>query len=176
MKLTYLTKSCIVILILLFTTLYVNGQNNDFMYSINATGADLSGNDGSFNYSIGQVFYSNIEADSHSITQGIRQNHLEELPNNEDIDVPIEPVTPQVDVLIYPNPTTDYVTLAAEGINLNSQLNSYQLYNYQGKLLKQNLIKQTHTTIDLTNMSASIYLVQVFIKEKLFKTIKIVKK
>ncbi|GAA4817030.1 hypothetical protein GCM10023330_27150 [Litoribaculum gwangyangense] len=151
-------------------------QNNAFMYSINTSGKDLSGNDGIFNYSIGQVFYSQIDDATHIVTEGIQQSLIEERPNNEDIDVPEDPMAPNANILVYPNPTNNHVTLVSNGFNFNNDLNSYQLYDYQGKLLKQQVITQTNTSIDLSPLSASIYLLQVYSQEKLFKTIKIVKK
>lgn len=176
MKHPYLKKRSIVLLLFLFFSMGSFGQNDHLMHSINTSGSDLSGNDGFFHYSIGQVFYSQIDDASHKLLEGIQQSHVEERPNNEDIDVPEDPMAPIADILVYPNPTNNQVTLVSNGFNFSNDLNSFQLYDYQGKLLKQEIITQTNTSIDLSPLSASIYLLQVFSQEKLFKTIKIVKK
>ena len=96
--------------------------------------------------------------------------------NPEDIDDPEDDLTTQINVIVFPNPTTDNVTLVSNGFYFNNNLNSYQLYNYQGKLIRSSLINQTNTIIDLSDLSTSIYLLQVFNQKKLFKTIKIIKK
>lgn len=164
----------IILVMLLFSSKSI-GQTNVIMNSLNATGNSVLGNAGVVTYSIGQVFYSNIGDNVHQIAEGIQQGYYEnnEDTNNEDTDVDIP--TTDVNILIYPNPTTDHVTLASDGLDYNNQLNSYQLYNYQGKLLKQDSIQQTKTEIDLSNLSSSIYLIQVFVDEKLWKTFKIIK-
>ena len=160
---------------MLFYSLNSFSQSNIEMSSINATGYNIIGNDGSITYSIGQVFFSNIENSVHQISEGVQHGYSENIEDtgNEDTDI-IIPKT-NVDVLIYPNPTTDYVTLSSDGLDFNNELNSFQLYNYQGKLLKQNVIYQTKTQIDLSNLSSSIYLLQVFVEQKLWKTFKIIK-
>ncbi|GAA4976392.1 hypothetical protein GCM10023315_28970 [Algibacter aquimarinus] len=150
------------------------------MYSINASGTNLSGNQGFVSYSIGQVFYSSSENNTHTLTEGVQQNQLQNSTDQdtntpEDSNVP-DDLTPDLNVLVYPNPTHDVVTLVSNGFNLSNNLNSYQLYNYQGKLIKTSIIQQTNTIIDLSHLSTSFYILQVFSQEKLFKTIKIVKK
>ena len=145
------------------------------MHTINASGSDVSGNSGSVTYSIGQVFFSHKDNNNYQMSEGIQQGILEGNSNNEDSDIPEEVVSTDIEILIYPNPTTDYVTLKSGGFEYNNELSSYQLYNYQGKLLQQNIIQQTNTQIDLSHLSSSIYLLQVFVEEKLWKTFKILK-
>ena len=145
------------------------------MYSLNTSGTNTSGNSGFVSYSIGQVFFSNFADDAHQVEEGIQIGYQEntEINNNEDADnVP----SSEIEIVIFPNPTVDFITMASEGFDLDNQLNSYQLYNYQGKLLKQNIIEQNKTEIDLSNLSSSIYILQVFVEEKLWKTFKIVKR
>ncbi len=114
----------------------------------------------------------NITTCSFQVT--VNDNEIGNTP--EDTNVPEDDLTAEISILVFPNPTTDYVTLVSNGFDFNNNLNSYQLYNYQGKLIRSNSINQTNTTIDLSNLGSSIYLLQVFSQETLFKTIKIVKK
>ncbi len=167
-----------IFLLLLLLSLKSFSQSNDLINSINTTGNDLSGNSGSISYSIGQVFFSQIEDNNYQITKGIQhgiKNDNEENTNNEDSDVPDDIMETDVKAIVHPNPTTDYVTLTTEGFDFTNQLNSYHLYNYQGKLLHKSTILNQNSTIDLTNLSTSIYILQVFAKEKLLKTFKIIK-
>lgn len=145
------------------------------MYSFNTNGKNLIGNSGSVNYSIGQVFFSNFSDNTHQIAEGIQvgyQENIEENIKNEDSDIPEDS---SIDVVVYPNPATNLINLVSDGLTYENSLNSYQLYDYQGKLLKQNIIQQTTTQIDLTKLNASLYLLQVFVEQKLWKTFKIVK-
>ena len=70
----------------------------------------------------------------------------------------------------------DYVTVNMEGFEFETGPRSYQLYDLQGRLLKQNTINQNETQIDLNDLSSSIYILQVYINNKILKTFKILKK
>lgn len=176
MKHTYLKIDylfTLVTLLILLLSLKGFSQNTNIMNTINTSGNDISGNTGSVAYSIGQVFFSYIDGNTYQIAEGIQQGNLENNSNNEDTDIPEDDLY-NTNALIYPNPTTNFVNLITEGFNFNSP-NSYQLYNYQGKLIKQSLIQNQNSIIDLSNLSSSIYILQVFAEEKLLKTFKIVK-
>ncbi|MGC6431122.1 MAG: T9SS type A sorting domain-containing protein [Jejuia sp.] len=173
MKKTYL----ILISIILFFLHYRTFGQIDFLYSINATGNDISDNNGSVNYSIGQTFYSFTDNNTGYIGEGVQQAFIKlARTNNEDVDNPNDYDTASIDMLIFPNPTTDVVTLSTNGLDLDDNLNSYQLYSYQGKLIANNTIKDKETIIDLTQLNISIYILQVYANEKLWKTFKIIKK
>ena len=167
--------------LLLFSMLFVsyNGssQSNTMMGSINASGYEATGNAGTVSYSIGQVFYSYLEDPfNNQVAQGIQHavQQNEDLP--EDTDTSTEVEAPEINVLIYPNPATDFVTLATKGISFQNQVNSYQLFNYQGQLIMQNTMHQDHTTININNLSTSIYILRVYVNNKLYNTFKILKK
>lgn len=150
-------------------------QSDTIMLSLNATGNNTSSDSGTVSYSIGQVFYSYIDG---QVAEGIQHGtiaEIEDYTNNEDSDVPDDIAQPNAKALVYPNPTSNYITLTTEGFNFTNQLNSYQLYNYQGKLILQNVLQNQNSRIDLSNFSSSIYILQIFAEEKLLKTFKIVK-
>jgi hypothetical protein len=144
---------------------------NDTMETINASGNDSTGSSGSVTYSIGQVFYTYIGESVFDVTQGIQQ---EELSIN--LGTTENSVEPKIEISIFPNPTTDFVNVNMEGFEYENGLRSYQLYDYQGRLLKQNAIDQTDTQINLNDLSASIYILQVYADNKVLKTFKILKK
>ena len=159
-------------------------QTTPLMESFNSSGGTVTGSSGSISYSIGQVVYTYIED---HVEQGIQhgelsQNIEEDEENNkpEDIDSVVEaeiiPESPEINVLIYPNPTTDFINLATNGLLFENENNSYQLFNYQGKLLMQNSISQDNTTIHLDHLSTSIYILHVYVNYTLYKTFKILKK
>ena len=53
---------------------------------------------------------------------------------------------------IYPNPAVNFVT-----INSDSNINSIQLYDVQGRLLQTKIENQTEVTFDVSNQSSGIY-------------------
>jgi hypothetical protein len=78
------------------------------LYAQEATvggGGDATGN-GSFSYSIGQVFYFTIYGTDGTATQGVQQPY--EISSTVGV-TEYDAIT--LDFEIYPNPTTDYLTL-----------------------------------------------------------------
>ncbi|WP_165876119.1 T9SS type A sorting domain-containing protein [Mariniflexile fucanivorans] len=154
------------------------------MESFNSSGSIAKGSSGSVSYSIGQVIYTYIG--DNTIEQGIQHGDLsqktseeteEENNKPEDIDSGEDlETTPAVNVLIYPNPTTDFINISTEGLVFENENNSYQLFNYQGKLLMQNSMSQDNTQINLDNLSSSMYILRVFVNNSLYRTFKILKK
>lgn len=168
MKSTYLA----LFLLFLFAIQLRSYSQTSFLHNINASGNDVSSNNGSVTYSIGQVFFSHTENNSGYLREGVQQSFQTISTDNEDVDSP----EIEIDALVYPNPTPDLVTLATEGLDLNSERNSYQLYDYQGKLIANQIINKKNTVIDLTQLNTSIYILQVFVEKKLWNTFKIIKK
>lgn len=59
-------------------------------------------------------------------------------------------------IKLYPNPAVSFVT-----INSDSSINSIQLYDVQGRLLKTKIQNQTEVTFDISNQSNGIYFFKV---------------
>lgn len=148
-------------------------QNATHMETFNASGDDASSNAGSVSYSIGQVFFTYIGESVYNVAQGVQQSNLND--NKENVDRPEDIDTPEINVIVYPNPTTDFVNLSMKGVDLENGQNVYQLYNYQGKLIQKNNIEDNQTEIQLSHLSSSVYILQVFVKNKILKTFKILK-
>lgn len=144
------------------------------METFNASGEDALGNAGSISYSIGQVFFTYIGESVYNVAQGVQQSNI--VDNTEVIDRPEDIIdSPEVNVIVYPNPTTDYINIAMKDVDLDNGQNSYQLFNYQGKLIEQHKITDDRTQINLQHLSSSVYILQVFVKNKNFKTFKVLK-
>ena len=136
--------------------------------NVNATGGNASGSGGSASYSVGQVVYtSNTETDG-SVTQGVQQ------PYEIWVATAIEEAQ-AINLLVtaYPNPTTDYLTLRIDEFDISNL--SYQLYDMQGKLLRDEKITSNHTSIVMSNLVAATYFLKVVQGNKEIKTFKIVK-
>ncbi|MCG9793504.1 T9SS type A sorting domain-containing protein [Flavobacterium algicola] len=139
------------------------------MGTINASGSDASSESGTVAYSIGQVFYSYVGLSIYNVAQGVQHdNTINTLIVEENLE-------PTAEIIIFPNPTTDYVTVNMNGLELEQGIKSYQMYDLQGRMVKQNTISQTETPINMTDLSASVYILQVVVNSELLKTFKIVK-
>ena len=137
--------------------------------SINTTGGDASGSGGSANYSVGQVVYTTNTGISGSVSQGVQQ------PFEISVVTGIEEAKDIfLNVSAYPNPTTDYLELKVENLQL-SEL-SYKLYDISGKVYQNKEIGNSITKIEMQNLPQGIYFIKVIdTKNKEFKTFKIIK-
>ena len=82
-------------------------------------------------------------------------------------------VTKDMDVMVYPNPTSNEITLNIA--NSKSQNNSIILYDAFAKKVQQQKIMNQKTIIDLTNMTLGIYYLQIE-NNRSFETKRIIKK
>jgi hypothetical protein len=87
-------------------------------------------------------------------------------------DITIEPKT---EIFYFPNPTTDYVTINMESLDFADRQRSYQLFDLQGRLMRQNAIYQNETQINLSYLSSSTYLLLVYSDNQMTKSFKIIK-
>ena len=136
--------------------------------SINATGNNASGSGGSASYSVGQVVYTTNTGTNGSVAQGVQQ------PYEISVVTAIEEAKGiNLSVSAYPNPTTDYLTLRIDELEISNL--SFQLYDMTGKLLQSEKITGNQTSIVMSNLVPATYFVKVIQGNKEFKTFKIIK-
>ncbi len=168
-------NNLLILMTLLFSSVVSESQNSTTMMSnTNAAGNDALGSSGSVSYSIGQVFFTYVGESVYNVAQGIQHSNLAQ-DTSENIDDPEDIINPDISIFVYPNPTTDFVNLSMKGVDLQNGQNTYQLFSYQGKLIQQHTIEDDNTQISLSHLSSSMYLLQVFVKNKIWKTFKILK-
>ena len=140
--------------------------------SVNTTGGNASGIGGSVNYSIGQVVYQTHTGTNGSVAEGVQQ------PYEISVVTGIELTEISLMITAYPNPTADYLKLSIDG-NLKSgydlSIMSYQVFDMNGKLLQNQKIKDSQTSIDMSNLVPATYFVKVTQSNKAIKTFKIIK-
>lgn len=124
-------------------------------------GGDNATTEGSISFSIGIPVYTYSEGSNGSVTQGVQHTYeIENLSTDE-----IGPLL----VSIYPNPTSDLITLEYGGKF------SYQLFDSKGSLLNdgegENLIK-----LQMSSLPASVYYIVVTDEKKSTNSFKIIKK
>ena len=136
--------------------------------SINATGGNASGSVGSASYSVGQIVYTTNTGTNGSVAQGVQQ------PYEISVVTAIEEAKDiTLSVSAYPNPTSDYLTLHIEEIDI--LILSYQLLDMNGKLLQNEKITGDQTNIVMSNLEPATYIMKVIQENKEVKTFKIIK-
>jgi hypothetical protein len=103
------------------------------------------------------------------VAQGIQH---QELNKSENI---VEAIEGKAEVFVFPNPTADFVNVNLKGFDLVTGQQSYQLYNLQGRLIKQNAIDQIQSQVSLNNLPPSIYILRIYVNNKVLNTFKIIK-
>lgn len=135
--------------------------------AILTTGTTATGASGSVSYSIGQTAYSQ-KGPNLQITEGVQ------LPY-EILTLAVDDTSiPEKNILLYPNPVRDFLNI--DFGKETFQDSKYVIFDSQGKLIKKGNLTLQKTELDMTSFPASVYIIQIFQKEKNIKTFKIIKK
>ena len=157
----------------LFATALVYPQNYssaDQLYTLAATGADISNASGSISYSIGQVFFSSTTMSSGSMAQGVQQAFNEDAPQTLDL---AEHPKEGLSITAYPNPMTDYLIVK---LGQPSDDYSYELVSLNGKIIKKNKLKQSINKINPSFFASTTYILRIYKDDKRVKNFKLIKK
>jgi hypothetical protein len=130
-----------------------------------ATGGEATGTGGTASYTIGQVVYTTATGTNGSVAQGVQQ------PYEISTTVGINETTINLELSVYPNPTTDFLTLKVE----KTEGLSYQLYDLQGKAIASKTVNGTSTNIGLEEQPTATYFLNVVKNNQIVKTFKIIK-
>ena len=162
------------------TLLLVIGTNKFYAQEcINTTGGIITDGSASISYSVGQVVYTTNIGTNGSVAQGVQQ------PYEISVLTAIEEAKNiNLSVMVYPNPTTNHITLSigdstyfdcAQYNSISNQSMSYQLYDMNGKLLQSEKISGNQTSIVMSNLVPADYFVKVIKGNDEVKTFKIIK-
>ncbi len=149
-------------LLLVFLLPKVNAQN-----AIVVAGGNASGSGGSSSYSIGQIAYSYQTGTNGSVAEGVQHAFEIFTLNGQEFTAIL------LEAKAFPNPVVNALTLSIK--NVDFQDLTYQLYNIQGKLIKNETIQSEETTINLENNAAGIYVLKINSNTKPIKSFKIIK-
>jgi Secretion system C-terminal sorting domain len=134
---------------------------------VTATGGDLSGSGGKVSYSAGQLAYTSITSSTGKVSQGIQQAFEIFVVSG------LEVKYISLDMKVYPNPTTDFVTLRNTKGDLN-QL-SFQLLGANGSKISESTLQSENTDIAMRDLAAGIYFIKVYNQKELLKSFQIIK-
>jgi len=133
---------------------------------LSATGGDATGTGGSVAYSVGQIVYSTSTGSTGSIAQGVEQAY-------EISSVGIKETALNISLSIFPNPTSDFLTLKV--LDYNNEALSYNLIDDQGKLVLNEQISTQDTQIAMSALARGAYFINVLQANKKIQTFKIIK-
>lgn len=133
---------------------------------ISATGGDATGIGGSVAYSVGQIVYSTITGTTGSLAQGVEQAY-------EIYSVGIKETVLNISLRVYPNPTSDFLTLKVQ--DYNNEALSYSLLDEQGKLVLNEQISTQDTQIAMSSLARGAYFIDVLKANKKIQMFKIIK-
>ena len=149
----------------LFAGLFLLSVALNAQEGISTQGDSYSNGTNTIDYTIGEPVIATVSDGTNELTQGFHQTLLT-ITSIEDLDV-------NFSVNIFPNPTSEYVTLDIdkyEGL-------TYRLFDVTGKLIKQEVITQTTTKVNVSDYPKGTYLISLIHQEnKKIKTYKIIKK
>ncbi len=133
--------------------------------SVTVSGGDISGSGGSVSYSVGQTVYQTHSGVTGSEVQGVQQ------PYEISTVTSIEKVKLiNLSAKIYPNPTSDYLILLIEDIDISNL--SYELTDMSGKLLQSKIIIDKETQINTMDFVPATYFLKVKEKSQGLKRLK----
>lgn len=151
-------------LILIFSSCFLNAQN-----AIISSGSNASGAGGSVSYSAGQVVYRTQTSTIGKINQGVQQPYefyITSVATNRNI---------LLEMMVYPNPTRTVVNLRIDNAENKEDL-FYLLYDIKGTLLKQQNIINQITEIPLSDFAVGNYILKVTNQQlEILQTFKIIK-
>jgi hypothetical protein len=152
--------------LLLFATALVTIQTLNAQENFTSAGNESNGSNGSVNYSIGQTFYTTDIGSTGSINKGLQQPYI---ISSTEIDESLF----DIELNIYPNPTTNYLELNIEDQELNHL--TYQLIDLNGKVIESKKVVKNNTKILMENLPKSTYFLKVQNEKNKVKTFQIIK-
>lgn len=144
---------------LLLAALLLTGLSLSAQETFATTGGDAESNSCSVSYTVGQMAVktayervTNGERVSANMREGVQQTYTVE-------ELKIEGAEPfGFDIKVYPNPTTDNITVSLERAVAGMR---YELYGANGQLLQKEIISSVEQTIDMGEYAAGAYLLRV---------------
>ena len=133
---------------------------------LSASGGDATGSGGSIAYSVGQIVYTTNTGLTGSVAQGVEQAY-------EIYSVGIKETALNISLSIFPNPTSDFLTLNVQ--DYNNKALSYNLLDEQGKLVLNEQITTQDTQIAMSTLARGAYFINVLQANKKIQIFKIIK-
>lgn len=151
---------------LLVLSLFLSGISVSAQETVDASGGEGQGSEGTVSYSVGQVMFSTYVSDSTEISEGVQKAYeiyVDEIPTTP---------TPNISLSVFPNPTTSNVTLQMENSDKDLE---YYIYDLAGKNIGEGKLQNGENFIETNDLAASTYIITVIIDKNRIKLFKLVK-
>ena len=133
---------------------------------LSATGGDATGSGGTVAFSVGQIVYTTNTGTTGYVAQGVEQAY-------EIYSVGIKETALNISLSVFPNPTSDFLTLKVE--DYNNEALSYNLLDEQGKLVLNEQIITQDTQVAMSTLARGSYFINIVQANKKIQTFKIIK-
>lgn len=151
----------------LFVLLFFIGLQVYSQKSVVAAYGNVTNQTGSVTFSIGQVVNNYESNPTHSINQGVQQPFEISVLNVN------SPIASTINLLAYPNPTRDILTLEVNNFEGNNF--QYHLISMNGAVLQNQKITSAMSLIQFKELPVGVYLLKITKENKEIKTFKIIK-
>ena len=150
-----------VLILLAIATGSVSAQT---VFSANGGTATVAGTQVS--WTVGEPVVATVSDGNSTLTQGFQQSKLT-VTAIDDLQVQ------GVEIKVYPNPTSDYVT-----VHFSNTIEKpvYLLFDLSGRLIEQKNIESTGTKIDMSGYSGGSYILKLRTAKQPLQTFKIIKR
>jgi hypothetical protein len=128
------------------------------------TGGVATGAGGTVTYTIGETNYVTATGSGGLVTQGLQQPY-------EIFAMVATSTELNVNLSLYPNPTSEYVIINVEGGNTDNL--RYELYDMDGRLLATSKMESNETNILMREYASATYFVKVINNKNESKNFKI---
>ena len=133
--------------------------------TVTTSGGEATGAGGTASYTVGQVVYTTSTGANGSVSHGVQQ------PYEIYTTVGVNETSINLELKVYPNPTTDYLTLKVE----KTEGLSFQLFDMQGKVIENKKVIANNTTIKMEELPKATYFIKITNNNRPVKTFKIIK-
>lgn len=131
--------------------------------NIGTTGGDYSNVEGSIAFTIGQTMTDFIELQDQAINEGVQQPY-------EYFSLAATHIDELLLIEFFPNPTSGIIHLKGDALNGAT----IQLVDASGRLIMDQILEATTSSLDLSHLPTGVYTLQVF-QNSLSNSLRIIK-
>ena len=157
-----ITKSLFTIVLVSSSLITIDAQSLDQNLVSSASGHSSTTNL-NYEHTIGQVVQGVQELTTGSLTEGFHQPAL--------LLTDVQHLKPDIAVNIYPNPTTDQLTIST----MSHQNSSYRLVNAAGMIIASGRLTSADTSVPMAHTPPGAYYLTVLNEALIVSTAKIIK-
>lgn len=139
-------KNCSLFILFIMVTLYTQAQQLTPSVICNASGT-LSNGTTNVYWTIGETIVETMQSGNNQLSNGFQQANY--------IITAIKNNTVQYDIQLFPNPTANLLNLKINATQLKNV--RFQLFDMQGKVVKEDALQNELTAIDCSQLTPAVY-------------------